>query len=208
MGVTLTAVSAVSAVSLLAAAAGCGSTGSKPAAPATQATSTQPTATQVVTSTRPAAPPRRFISKRYSFDVTLTKDWSGDDAQIAWNGKKLQGLGSPAFANFTDPASGRTLAAAAAPVAKGTRLAQWRAVMVRAAPPACTEFPSVKHTTFGGEPALAWAATCSDGYNVNKLASVHGTRGYIILLASPTANDNAKNRRTFDSIRRSFRFAR
>jgi hypothetical protein len=180
------------------AAAGCGSTTSKPAAQDTLA----------VTPTPPAAPSQTFVSQRYSFRVTLGKDWSEDDARIAWNGKKLQGLGSAAFANFTDPATGRTLVAGAARVAKSMRLAQWRTAMVRAAPPFCAESSSVKHTTFGGERAMVWTATCSDGFHVTKLAALHGTRGYIILLASPTANGNAKNQRGFESIRRSFRFTR
>jgi hypothetical protein len=55
---------------------------------------------------------------------------------------------------------------------------------------------------------VASTATCSDGYHVTKLAALHATRGYIIVLASPTANDNAKNRRAFESIRRSFCFTR
>jgi hypothetical protein len=199
---------ALIAIATVASAAACGSSGSKPAVQATQSAPTQPTATQAVTTTRPASPPQRFMSQRYGFRLTLTKDWSEDDALVDWNGKKLQGLGSAAFANFTDPATGRTLVAAAARVAKGMGLAEWRAAMVRAAPAVCSESSSVEETTLAGEPALAWTATCSDGYDVNKLAALHGTRGYMILLASPTANDNAEDRRTFESIRRSFRFTR
>lgn len=187
------------------AATACGSSGSKPA---TQAAATQPTTTRAITTTRPAAAPHTFSSHRYSFGVTLTKDWSETDARVDWNGKKLQGLASAAFANFRDPATGRTLAAAAAPVAHATTLAQWRAAMVRAAPPVCSDSPSAKETTLGGEPALAWTATCSDGYDVNKLAALHGRRGYMILLASQTANDAVQDRRIFESIRRSFRFTR
>jgi hypothetical protein len=179
-----------------AAAAGCGSTASRPTAEDTQA----------VTTTPPAASSHQFTSQRYGLRLTLGKHWSERDARIAWDGKKLQGLDSAAFANFDDRATGRTLVAGAARVAKGTGLAQWRTAMVRAAPPMCTESSSVKHTTFGGEPAVVWRATCSDGYHVTKLAAVHAARGYIILLASPTANDNAKQQRSFESIRRSFRF--
>jgi hypothetical protein len=196
---------ALIAATAVAATAACGSTASKPAAEDTQAAPPHATA---VSTTPPAAPPQKFISQRYGFRVTLGKDWSEDDARIAWNGKKLQGLGSAAFANFTDPASGRTLVAGAARVAKGTRLAQWRTAMVRAASVFCTESSSIKHTTFGGERAVVWTAACSDGYHVTKLAALHATRGYIILLASPTANATANNRRAFESIRRSFRFTR
>jgi hypothetical protein len=140
--------------------------------------------------------------------VTLPKDWSESDAQVDWDGKMLQGIGSPAFANFADATTGRTLVAAAAPVANGTPLAEWRAAMVRAAPSFCSESSSVEKTTLGGEPALAWTDACSDGYNVNKLTALHGKRGYMIFLPSPTTNDEAMDRRIFESIRRSFRFTR
>jgi hypothetical protein len=182
------------------AAAGCGSTGSKPAA---QPTPARPAA-QAVTAARPGGP-QKFTSQRYRFRVTLAKDWSEQDATQAWNGRKLQGIGSSSFANFADP-GGRTLVAAAAPVAKGMRLAEWRTAMVRAAPAFCSESPTARRTTLGGEPALTWTAACSDGYNVNKIAALHGSRGYMVFLPSPTANGNARNRRIFESIRRSFRF--
>jgi hypothetical protein len=191
---------ALIAIAAVATTAACGSPAGKPGAE--EPVPPHSTVGRAVTTT----PPQRFISQQYRFRVTLGKDWSEADARVAWNGKKLQGLDSAAFANFTDPASDRTLVAGAARVAKGTRLAQWRTAMVRAAPVFCTDSPSVKHTTFGGEPAVVWTAACSDGYHVTKLAALHATRGYIILLASPTANDDAKNRRAFESIRQSFRF--
>jgi hypothetical protein len=80
--------------------------------------------------------------------------------------------------------------------------------MVRAAPAVCSESSSAEETTLDGEPALAWTAKCSDGYDVNKLAALHGRRGYMILLASPTAHDDAEDRQIFESMRRSFRFTR
>jgi hypothetical protein len=80
--------------------------------------------------------------------------------------------------------------------------------MVRAAPSVCSDSSSAKDTRLGGEPALAWTAMCSDGYGGNKLAALHGKRGYMILLASPTANHDANDRCIFESIRRSFRFTR
>jgi hypothetical protein len=183
---------ALIAIATVSAAAACGPSGNKPAAQDTQ--------------TQPAARLQKFTSQRYSFRVTLAKDWSEVDASVAWNGNKLQGLESPSFANFTDTAKGRTLVAAAAPVAKGMGLAEWRAAMVRAAPSVCSQSSSVEQTTLGGEPALAWTATCSDGYHVSKVATLHGNRGYMMFLASPTANHIAENQRTFDAIRRSFRF--
>jgi hypothetical protein len=191
---------ALIAIATVAAAAACGSAATEPAS---QAAPTRPTAT-----TARSAPPRNFMSQRYSFRVSLPKRWSGGDARVAWNGKKLQGLASAAFANFTDPATGRTLVAAAAPVANGMPLAEWRGAMVRAAPSFSSESSSAQHTTLGGEPALAWTSTASDGYHVNKLAALHATRGYMIFLASPTADNDAENGRIFESIRRSFHFTR
>jgi hypothetical protein len=193
------AVTALIAAATLA-AAGCGSTGSKPAAQHKPTTPSTHPAT-----TAPVAAPQKFTSQRYRFRVTLAKDWSEQDATEAWNGKKLQGIGSPAFANFADP-TGRTLVAAAARVAKGTRLAEWRAAMVRAAPDFCAESSTAARTTLGGEPALAWTAACSDGYKVNKIAALHERRGYMVLLPSPTRNGQARDRRIFESIRRSFHF--
>ena len=198
---------ALLAITAVAAAVGCGSSGSKPAAQDAQAAPKERAATQAVT-TRPSPRPQRFTSRRYGFRVTLTKEWSQKDALVDWNGKDLPGLQSGIFANFTNTDTGRTLAAAAAPPAKRMGLAAWRAAMVRAAPPVCSESSPAKPTTLDGEPGLAWTARCSDGYDVNKLAALHGTRGYILLLASPTANNNAADRQIFESIRRSFRFTR
>jgi hypothetical protein len=184
-------------IAVLAAAAACGSSGNTSATQATQLSGTQtPTSTQA----------QEFVSNRYGFRVTLTKHWLEVDATLDWDGKELQGIGSPLFANFYDAAAGRTLVAAAAPVPAGTQLADWRAAMVRAAPSVCSDSPSAENMTLGGEPALAWTATCSDGYHVNKLAALHGTRGYMVFLPSRAANDDAANRRTFESIRQSFRF--
>jgi hypothetical protein len=196
-----------------AAAAGCGSSGGAPAAQVTQATTTQPTTnrpttTQAVSTQRPQAPAETFTSDAYAFRVRLTEDWSEADALVDWNGAEVQGIDSPAFARFKNMWAGRNLLVAAAPVAKGTTLAAWRAAMVRAAPAVCAEASSTEETTLGGEPALAWEATCSDGYDVDKLAAVHGKRGYVVLLASIAANDDAEDARVFESIRRSFRFTR
>jgi hypothetical protein len=176
--------------------------------PGTSAAPPQPTATQSVPTTGQAATPLDFVSKRYDFRVTLTKDWSETDAAVVWDGKMLQGADSPAFANFTDPATGRDLVVGAAAVAKGTRLAQWRAAMVRAAPPVCSDSSSAGTTSLAGGPALTWTSTCSDGYDVIKLAALHGDRGYMVFLPSTAANDDAVDRSMFESIRRSFRFTR
>jgi hypothetical protein len=184
------------AAATVAAAAACASSGIKP---------TTPTATQAVTATQAAAP-QEFVSTRYHFRVTLTKDWSEADAFVDWDGKELQGVGSPEFANFVDPLGGRALVVGAAPVAKGMQLAEWKTAMVRAAPDVCSDSSSEEKTTLGGDPALAWTSTCSDGGDVNKLAALHGNLGYMFFVPSNTENDNAVDLRIFNSIRGSFRF--
>ncbi len=175
---------------------------SKP--PTTPASATAPTAKASAATS--AAAPKEFVSKRYGFRVTLTDEWSEQDASVDWDGAFLQGTESSAFANFPDNTIDRTLVVGAAPAAKGTKLAQWRAAMVAAAPSACSESPSVQTTILGGEPALAWATVCEGDANVFKLAALHGNRGYIFFLATDIAIDKAADRRTFDSIRQSFRF--
>jgi hypothetical protein len=146
------------------------------------------------------------VSERYGFRIALDRHWSEDDATVDWDGEALQGLSTPAFVTFSDPRTGRTFVAAAAPTGKGTTLASWRAAMAAAAPTVCSNASTVTRTVLGGEPALAWAATCSDGYDVENVATLHGRRGYVAFLASPTGLDDAGDRRVFESIRRSFRF--
>ncbi len=180
---------------------------SQPTTPAS-ATASQPTtpasAKASVATSAPAL--KEFVSKRYGFRVTLTDEWLEQDASVDWDGAFLQGTESSAFANFPNQAINRTLVVGAAPAPKGTKLAQWRAAMVAAAPSGCSESPSVEKTTLGGEPALAWATVCEGDANVYKVAALHGNRGYIFFLASDIAIDKTADRRTFDSIRRSFRF--
>lgn len=196
---------ALVAIVMVVAAAACGSSANSVA---TGATPTQPTSTPRASMMQPSAVPRRFVSKRYDFSVVLDKGWSEVDASVSWDGQLLQGTASPAFANFNDAATSRTLVVAAAPVAKRTQLAQWRADMVRAAPSVCSESSSAQQTTLAGEPALTWTSSCSDGYDVHKLAALHGNRGYMVFLPSSSTNDKAVDRRVFDSVRTSFRFTR
>jgi hypothetical protein len=183
--------------------AACSSSGSQAG---TQAAATQPAATQASTTT--ASTPQHFVSDRYGFRVTLPGGWSGTDATIDWPGESLGGLGSPLFANTTDPTFSRYFVAAAAPLPTGMDLAGWKAAMVRGTPAVCSDPSPGEQTTLGGEPALAWTHTCSDGYDVNLLAALHEGHGYVMFLASKSANDDAEDRRLFESIRTSLGFTR
>ena len=170
----------------------------------TRAATTRPAGTQA--STTRASTPQVFVSTRYGFAVTLPQDWSEVDASFEWDGRGLQAPGSPFFANFTAPTGNRTLMAAAATVPKGMQLADWRAAMVRGHLPSCSEPSPAEATTLGGEPALAWTEQCDAGtVNSNKVAALHGGRGYMIYMPSAAAND-AEDRRVFEGMRQSFRF--
>jgi hypothetical protein len=186
----------------------CSSSGSNPVSQAasTAQTTTAAQSTPKPSVATPASASKEFVSKRYGFRVTLTDNWSEQDASVDWDGATLQGTESSEFANFPDQTVNRTLVVAAAPVPKGEKLAQWRAAMHAATPFGCSDPPSVEKTTLGGEPALAWTTVCIGHANVIKLAALHGNRGYIFFLASDWANDKAADRRTFNSIRESFRF--
>jgi hypothetical protein len=183
-------------IPLVAVTAACSSPGSQAAS--------QRGPTHAVTTTRTPAV-HEFVSKRYHFRLTLPRNWSGVDAQSAWNGKALQGQGSPAFADFSESGTERVFTFGETPVAKGMPLAAWRAAMVAAAPSACVDPRSATKAVLGGEPALTWTTNCGDTYPV-KFAVVHGGRGYVAIFEGSGSSVNAADQRVFDPIRRSFRF--
>ena len=118
---------------------------------------------------------------------------------------KLQGLSSPAFADFEQAGTGRAFTVGAAPLAEGTKLAAWRAALGLAVPSGCVDSTSAENVTLGGEPALAWVTDCGDAHP-RKIAAVHGGRGYIAIFELSLADENAADLRMLESIRQSFRF--
>ena len=81
--------------------------------------------------------------------------------------------------------------------------------MVHARPPVCSDSAASEPTTFGGEPALTWTATCSQqdpAVHPVKFAVVHGERGYAAIFEADGTSMRAADLREFDSIRESFRF--
>ena len=193
--------SALSAITTAAVITACASSGSQPGI---QASPRHAAGAQASTTT--AARQQEFVSTFYGFAVTLPQDWSEVDALFAWDGKELQTPGSPFFANFNSPTDNRHLLGASATVPKGMKLADWQAAMVRAHLPSCSEPAAVRATTLGREPALAWTEKCDGGtVNSNKVAALHGGRGYMIYMPSSAAND-AEDRGIFEGMRQSFRF--
>jgi hypothetical protein len=152
-------------------------------------------------STKP--PAATFVSDRYGFSITLPTGSLTGHATKNWDASCLCGLGDPTW----DSASvdGRTLVVAATAVDSAMDLARWRARLVELAPAVCLDSQAATKVTIGGEDALEWTASCSDGYNVIKLAALHGGRGYVVLFAS-SSDGLADNQTAFDSLMSSFEY--
>jgi hypothetical protein len=148
--------------------------------------------------------PETFVSDRYGFSVTLPTGSLTSNATAEWDGSCLCGLGDPAW----DHASidGRTLVVGATAESSAVALARWRAWIVKLAPAVCQDSEAATKVTIGGEDAMEWTASCSDGYNVIKLAALHGGRGYVVLFASPSSDGLAANQTAFDSLMSTFKY--
>jgi hypothetical protein len=179
----------VALVSLVLLGAACSPAGSKPSSSAAPA-------------------PQEMVSTRYGFRLTLTKTWTAADATVDWDGGVVKGLGEPGLARFADATTGRTLVGAATSIRAGTPLVAWRTAAARTMLYDCNNARSAKRTTLDGEPAMTWPAFCPDELDVVSVAAVHGSRGYVLSLASPTQGGIAADQAVLESIRRSFRFER
>ena len=144
------------------------------------------------------------MSDRYGFSITPPIGSATRHATVDWDASCLCGLCDPTW----DSASvdGRTLLVAATRVDSAMNLGLWRLKMVALAPDVCHESEAATAVTIGGEHALEWTASCSDGYHVIKLAALHSGRGYVVLFASPIADNLAANRTAFDSLMSSFEY--
>jgi hypothetical protein len=153
-------------------------------------------------STKPQA--ETFVSGRYGFSITLPTGSLTRDATADWDGSCLCGLDDPAWDHIS--IDSRTLVVGATAIDSGVALARWQAYLVKLAPDVCDESETATKVTIGGEDALEWTASCSDGFNVIKLAALHGGRGYVVLFASPSKDAVADNQAAFDSLISSFEY--
>jgi len=144
------------------------------------------------------------VSDRYGFSITLPTGSPTRHATLGWDASCLCGLYDPTW----DWAlvDGRTLVVSATPVASAMNLARWRAKIVELAPDVCHASEAATNVTISGADALEWTASCSDGYNVIKVAALRGGRGYVVLLASPSTDVLADNQAAFDSLMSSFKY--
>ena len=150
---------------------------------------------------------RAFSSSRYGFDVALPSSWQTRPASAAWTSGELGESYPEDWDYFSDTTQGRTLAVAAMDVPQDTTLAAWQARMRAGAPAVVTDSDSSSETTIDGQRALKWTAVAaSEGVNVIKLAALHGTRGYMLLLVSPKSTGLDADEAVFDAIMDTFRF--
>jgi|tagenome__1003787_1003787.scaffolds.fasta_scaffold20891740_2 hypothetical protein len=154
--------------------------------------------------TKSQAAPKEFVSEKYGFKLSLPGDWYATDAQLDWDGKKLQGLSSSTFADFEEPGSDSAFTVGATPAAEGMQLDAWRAALALAVPAGCVDPAGAKKTTWGGEPALTWATNCGDVQPI-KFATVHNGRGYVAIFELNTGKESA-DQQTLESILKSFQF--
>lgn len=145
-----------------------------------------------------------FVSDRYGFSIALPTGSSAVHATMDWDATCLCGLDDPAWDHAS--VDDRTLVVGATAIDSGVALARWQAYLVKLAPAVCQESEAATTVTIGGEDALEWTASCADGFNVIKLAALHGGQGYVVLFASPSSDGAADNQAAFDSLMSSFEY--
>ena len=151
---------------------------------------------------------RAFTSDLYGFEIDLPSPWQIRAASTAWVSGRLEGRCPSRWDCFSDTTDGRTLAIAAIDVSENTTLEEWQAGIHRSTPTVCTDSDPANETTLSGERALTWTAACvSEGLNVIKLATLRGTRAFMLLFASPRASGLESDQAAFDSILSTFQFA-
>jgi hypothetical protein len=155
-----------------------------------------------------AQPAKTFVSKQYGYSIVLPGDsgrWDARLAVVTWSVDVFD-HDSPAFDDFTDHKTGRFYFLAARPY--GSSLARWTKFVVSARPGICGAPRLMSNTSLAGASARMVTWLCSDGYRVLALTALHSRRGYVMLMASPTAVSRVSDLSAFDAARRSFRFPR
>jgi hypothetical protein len=151
-----------------------------------------------------AASPATFVSKRFGYSIVLTRSWSPQYAITAWPGGG-QFPNSPTVDTFAD-GRGHLVIVAARRVAARTTLAEFTASVIRPIPPVCGKSHAFRTTSLGGAPASDFVNACTDGLDVITATALHGGRGYVFWVGSPTASAPASGRALFERVRRSLRF--
>src|SRR4051812_42471087 len=148
-----------------------------------------------------ARPAATFVSKRYGYSLVLpgsSSRWSAALATVNLSGSATSGaIHSSETDVFTDAETQRLYILAARP--NQPNLHKWAKFVISIRDPSCRAPHSLSNTTLAGEPALAFAWSCSIGRRGSMIAALHGGRGYFILVASPTTLSRASDLRAFDA---------
>jgi hypothetical protein len=152
-----------------------------------------------------AAESRKFISKRYGYQIVLAGRWRPTYARAAWTGKfPLMDSGE---VDFFEDSRERFFIVAATRLPPGTKLRKWARshTAVMSDSPYCEEARAFRSTKLGGVAAREFQNKCFV-HDAIVVAAVHRGRGYTFQLASPRENSTASDRRLFEMGRRGFRF--
>ena len=183
--------------------------GCSPAAPRPSSSGAVATGGVSGTPSETAAPSSSaFDSTFYRYELVVPSGWLAHPAESRWTSGVLEGRCPSDWDCFSDNRNGVTLAAAAEAVPAGLTVDRWRSRIQFSTPEVCSDSGPRTNTTLDSEPAEAWTSTCSsEDLDVIKLVAIHGGRGYVVLLASPTSLGIDADQATFDSIVAEFRFA-
>ena len=152
-----------------------------------------------------------FVSKLYRYSIVLDgrpNDWQASFAQVAWSTGRID-PGLPAFDTFTERQSQRTYVIGARRLPNGSTLENWTSFVISKRPLHCLAVPPSRsrESTLSGAQARLFTFSCTDGYSVKAITTLHAHSGYFVFVASPTSLSLASDRRAFVAAHRSFRFA-
>ena len=158
--------------------------------------------TQPIQSARPRG--KRFVSKRYGYEIVLPARYDAYYTTEAWNGKDFP-FGSSGKVDVFQDWGDRKFVAAATPLSAGPTLRKWEASYIATMESFCQKSRAFRKATLGGIAAREFINVCP-GYDVIAVVALRRGRGYFFQFVSPTVNTAASDRRSFDAGRRTFRF--
>jgi hypothetical protein len=148
---------------------------------------------------------KKYISKRYSYEIVLQGTFVMIPAQVQWDAGFP--FGSSGQVDIIIDRHDRKFIVAAKPVSSGMSLSQWEAFVVRLQRENCTRLRNFRPSSLGGAPAREFVNNCPR-YTVTTLAALHGKRGYLLNYLSPPGFSAASARRVYEAGRHAFAFTR
>lgn len=159
-----------------------------------------------------------FVSYRYGYSITLPTGWDGNKALEDLKPGQIPGPQDESVDRYepgpgckegqcgTDSAATVTLFVGAAPTEAG--LDEYSRTFPKELAqrfPPCGKPTSRENSTVDGEPAVLMSWSCSDGYFVMNLLSIHAGMGFIIGWVG-TEGTEKQQRETFEAALSTFAF--